>query len=405
MKKTYKALALVLLFLAIIFQNIKVYASDELDINAKAGIIVETNTGKIIYEKDSATQNYPASVTKILTAILVIENCNLNDVAVVSKTAISSIPEGYVVAPLVIDEQMRVEDLLYALMLKSANDAAYVLAEHVGGSIDKFSNMMNEKAKEIGCKNSHFVNPNGIHSEEHYTTAYDMYLISNYAIKNETLEKIVSTFKYTLPATNKYKNKDRVMENTNRFINPNSSYYNKYVKGLKTGTTIQAGNCLVTDVSKDGLNFINVLLGAQTSNGKFDETNKMIQYELDNFCLSNLHQKGETIKTIEVKKATKETKKLDIVISDEITVMKSKKTAIDEMTHEINLNDEYVAPINEGQELGTIKYNVEDIEYSAKLLAANSVKRSYYMEIIIVIGVSLVAIILVVVRRKVKYIK
>lgn len=400
MKKINKALAAVFLFLVIITQSITIYGSDELEINAKAGIIVETNTGKIIYEKNATTQNYPASVTKILTAILVLENCNLEDVAIVSKTAISNIPEGYVVAPLVLDEQIRIEDLLYALMLKSANDAAYVLAEHVGGSVDEFSNLMNRKAKEIGCENSHFVNPNGIHNENHYTTAYDMYLISNYAMKNETFKKIVSTNKYILSATNKYKNRDRVMENTNKFVNPNSSYYNSYVKGIKTGTTIQAGNCLITNVSKDGLNFINVMLGAQTSNGKFDETNKMIKYELDNYTLTNLHQKGETFKTIEIKKATKDTKNLDIIISDEITVMKNKNISTEEIIPEINLNDEYVAPISQGQELGTLKYNVEGVEYSTKLLAASSVKRSYYIEIIIAIGVVLIIIIFMVVKRK-----
>lgn len=390
MKKVYKALIFVLLFLIIAFQSLTIYAYDELSINAKAGIIVETNTEKILFEKNSTMINYPASVTKILTAILVIENCNLDDMAIVSETAISNIPEGYVVAPLVVGEEMRVEDLLYALMLKSSNDAAYVLAEHVGGSINKFSDMMNEKAKEIGCKNSHFVNPNGIHNAEHYTTAYDMYLISDYAMKNDAFVKIVSTYKYTLPATNKYKNKDRVMENTNRFVNPDSSYYNEYVRGIKTGTTIQAGNCLITDVSKDGLNFINVLLCADTSNGKFDETNKMIEFELDNYTLTQLHKKGETIKTIEVEKATKDTKNLDLVISDEITVMNNKKTTTDEIIPDIELNEEIVAPISQGQELGTIKYKVEDIEYSAKLLAANDVKKTYYIEIMIAIAIVLV---------------
>lgn len=254
MKKINKSIYCLLIFLLTIFQSVRIYAED-LSIEAKAGIIVETNTGKIIYNKDAEIQNYPASVTKILTAIIVIENCNLDDKAVVTSSAVSNIPEGYVVAPLFVGEEMRIEDLLYALMLKSSNDAAYVLAEHVGGSVDGFSDIMNKKAIEIGCKNSHFVNPNGIHNDNHYTTAYDMYLISNYAMKNETFVKIVSTYKYILPSTNKYSNTDRVMENTNSFINPDSIYYNEIVKGVKTGTTTQAGNCLVTDSSKERLRF------------------------------------------------------------------------------------------------------------------------------------------------------
>ena len=401
MRKIYKVLYVILIIFIVSLQSIKVYADDEISINAKAGIIVELNTGKVIYEKNSKEQNYPASVTKILTAIIVIENSKLDDVATASETAISMIPAGYVVAPLSVGEKMNVEDLLYALMLKSANDAAYVLAEHVGGSIDKFSDMMNNKAKEIGCKNSHFVNPNGIHNDEHYTTAYDMYLISDYAMKNETFAKIVSTYEYTLPATNKYKNTDRVMKNSNNFVNPNSSYYNKSVKGIKTGTTTQAGNCLITYASKDGLDFINVVLGAETSNGKFNETNKMIKYSFDNYTLTKMHEKGEKIKTIEVEKATEETKKLDLLISESITVMNNKKTTKNQITPEINLNEEIEAPIIKGQELGTIKYVIEDIEYNAKLLAANDVeKRTYYKEIAIAVGVVVIIIVVLVIVKK-----
>lgn len=382
MKKLNKAVIMILLFGVIIFYSTNIFASNELSIDAKAGLIVETNTGKVIYDKDACDKNYPASVTKILTAIIVIENCNLDEKATVTKSAISSIPAGYIVVPLTEGEEIKVIELLYALMLKSANDAAYVLAEHVAGSIENFSDMMNKKAEEIGCKNSHFVNPNGIHNSNHYTTAYDMFLISNYAIKNETFLKIVGKDKYVLQATNKYPNKNRVMENTNGFINPNSKYYNEYVKGIKTGTTIQAGNCLITDVSKDGLNFINVVLGAKTSDSKFSETKKMIEYELENYELNTLHKKGDIIKEIEVKKATKQTKNLKIVISDNITVMNNKSSQ-EQLTPNITLNDDFTAPISKGQELGTIEYTVHDIKYSAKLIAENDVVRSYFVELII----------------------
>ena len=172
MKKKNKSIYVICIFLLVLFQTLIVYA-DDFDINANAGMIVETNTGKIIYSKDAEEQNFPASVTKILTAIVVIENCNLNEKATVTASAVSNIPSGYVVAPLMVGEEMRIEDLLYALMLKSSNDAAYVLAEHVGGSTQGFSEIMNKKAQEIGCKNTHFVNPNGIHDDNHYTTAYD----------------------------------------------------------------------------------------------------------------------------------------------------------------------------------------------------------------------------------------
>ena len=375
-------------------------ANEDIEVNAKSAIIVEKNTGKIIYEKDAYEQNYPASVTKILTAILTIENCNLDDTATVSKSAISHIPSGYVIAPLYVGEHITIRDLLYALMLKSANDSAYVLAEHVGGSVEGFSEMMNNKAKEIGCKNTHFVNPNGIHNSNHYTTAYDMYLISDYAMQNETFAKIVSTFQYTLLATNKNPSKNRVMKNTNSFINPSSSYYNKSVKGIKTGTTMQAGNCLITEAEENGLDFITVVLGAKTSDSKFSETKKMIKYAFENYTLTQLHKKGDIIKNIEVKKATKETKNLNLVISDDITVMNNVKIKAKEIEPEITLNEKIEAPIEKGQELGTVKYSVDGLEYSAKLLAENEVElKTYYLEI--AIGLVIFTVIIII-GRKVK---
>ncbi|MBR3249643.1 MAG: D-alanyl-D-alanine carboxypeptidase [Clostridia bacterium] len=385
----------------ILFSTYKVYANEEIEVNAKAALMIEKNTGKIIYEKNINEQNYPASVTKILTAILTIEKCDLEEIATVSQSAISNIPSGYVIAPLYEGEQIKIKDLLYALMLKSANDAAYVLAEHVGGSVNGFSEMMNNKAKEIGCKNTHFVNPNGIHNLEHYTTAYDLYLITNYAMKNETFSKIVSTYQYTLPATNKYSYSNRIMENTNNFINPNSAYYNQNVKGVKTGTTDQAGNCLITDSADSGLEFITVVLGAETSNSKFSETRKMINYAFDNYTLTKVYGKGDIVTNIEVEKATKETKNLNLVTSEDFLVVNNINTNVADMTPEIILNENIVAPIDKGQEIGTVKYNVEGKEYTSKLFAENDVElKTYYVEISIGVGIFSVIIIILVIKKK-----
>ena len=401
-KKICKISVISTILLIVVLNFFKVYADDEFSINAKAGLIVETNTGKIIYEKDINEQNYPASTTKILTAILAIENSNLEDTATVSQNAVANIPTGYVIAPLYVGEQIKVKDLLYALLLKSSNDAAYVLAEHVGGSIEGFAEMMNNKASELGCKNSHFVNPNGIDNKNHYTTAYDMYLITNYAMKNETFAEIVSTYQYTLPATNKCPVSNRVMKNTNNFVNPNSGYYDKKVKGVKTGTTDFAGNCLITDSADKGLEFITVLLGAETSNSKFNESSKMIEYAFNNYTMTDLHKKGDVIKNIEVKNATDETKNLNLVISDDITVMNNVKINVNEIKPQIVLNDNIVAPISKGQELGTVRFNVDGIEYEAKLLAESDVEvKTYYVQIGIGVGAFVVVLmILVTVRKK-----
>jgi len=392
MKKFLKTILTSTLFLCIIFTNLSTFAAEELKVEAEAAIIAEPTTGKIIYETESEEQKYPASVTKILTAILVLENCKLDDVATCSQTALSNIPSAYVVAPLMVGEEMRVEDLLYALMLKSANDAAYVLAEHVGKTTEGFSEMMNNKAKEIGCKGTHFVNPNGVHSDDHYTTAYDMYLIAKYAMQNEEFRKIVSTEEYTLPATNKYTATDRVMKNTNYFLNKNSKFYNENVKGIKTGTTTQAGNCLVTDFEKDGIEFIAVILGAKTSDSKFTETEKMLDYAYENYEFTKMHDKDDVIRTVEIKKATKDTKDLVLLIDDTVEVLKKKEISKDDITPDIKINDNLEAPISKGQEIGTITYKVEDIEYSAKLIAGRDVvKKTYYKEI----GMTFLALIVI----------
>lgn len=402
MNKRIKKTIIAILFIAIIMANsIFVYAENDLSVDAKASLIIEENSGKVIHEENSNIQNYPASVTKILTAILTLENCELTDTVTVSKTAISNIPSGYVIAPLFIGEQMSVEDLLYALMLKSANDAAYVLAEHVGGSVEGFSEMMNKKAEELGCKNSHFVNPNGIHNSDHYTTAYDMYLIAKYAMKNEKFVKIVSTYQHTLSATNKYSKNDRIMKNTNNFVNPSSRYYDENVKGIKTGTTLQAGNCLITCTSKNGFDVITVILGARTSESKFSETKRMMNYVFDNYKYTEIHKKGDVIKKIEVEKATKETKSLNLVISDDIKAINNIKIKAEEIEPEINLRDEIIAPISKGQELGTIKYSVDGLEYNAKLLAENDViKKTYYVEILLGVGVFLIIVGVIIIIKK-----
>ena len=402
MNKRIKKIIISMIFIAIIMTNcIFVYATNDLNVDAKASLIIEENSGKVIHEDNSNVQNYPASVTKILTAILTLENCELTDTVTVSKTAISNIPSGYVIAPLFVGEQMSVEDLLYALMLKSANDAAYVLAEHVGGSVEGFSEMMNKKAEELGCKNTHFVNPNGIHNSDHYTTAYDMYLIARYAMKNEEFVKIVSTYQHTLSVTNKYSKNDRIMKNTNSFVNPSSRYYDENVKGIKTGTTLQAGNCLITNISKNGFDVITVILGARTSESKFSETKKMMNYVFDNYEFTQIHKKGDVIKNIEVEKATKETKSLNLVISDDIKAINNIKIKAEKIEPEISLNDEIIAPISKGQELGTIKYTVDGLEYNAKLLAENDViKKTYYVEILLGIGVFIIIVSVVIIIKK-----
>ncbi len=392
MKLRKKILIFVILFIVLI--NNYVFA-DELRLNATSAILVEVSTGRIIYERNSTEKKYPASITKIMTAILVLENCKLEDMVTVSESALSNIPSGYVTCDLIAGEEISVENLLYALMVKSANDAAYVLAEHVGGTVDAFSDMMNIKARELGCTGTHFVNPNGIHEERHYTTAYDMYLIANYAMKNETFRKLVTTKSYTLPATNLYSKADRSFNTTNALIDDNSSLFYKYAIGIKTGYTSQAGECLVAESSRDGLDFIAVVLDAGTPSqgNRFIDAKKLFDYGYDNYTLTKIKEKNTVIDTIEIENGDKETKNLDVLIDSSITVINNKSIDINGLIPDITYNENLLAPIKKGDSIGTIKYKLEGIEYSAGLIAgADVIEKPDYSIYIILSGVVLLII-------------
>lgn len=392
-KKIFISICLIIMF----FHTVS-FASSPV-VNSKAAILVEKSTGRILYEKNSTKQLYPASTTKVMTAILVLENCELSDIVTISETALDNLPSGYVTCDLSVGEEISVNDLLYALMVKSANDAAYALAEHVGGSVDAFADMMNIKARELGCTSTHFVNPNGIHDDRHYSTAYDLYLIAKYAMENEIFRKLVATTEYTLPATNKYPNTDRTFTNTNLLLDPDSTaYYYKYATGIKTGYTSQAGNCIISEASRDGLDFIAVVLsgGATPSglNARFVDSKTLFNYGYDNYTLTKVKEAGTVIDTIEIENGTKETKSLNILIDESITVINNKEINMNDIIPEIKLKEEILAPINEGDNLGTIKYKVDDIEYSANLIAAHNVeeKANYTMLILLIVGFILLII-------------
>ncbi len=379
--------------------------AEQININSEAAILVEVSTGRILYEKNSTKTMYPASTTKVMTAILIIENCDLNEIVTVKESSLKNIPNGYVTCNLQPDEEISVKDLLYALMIPSANDAAVVLADYAGGSINEFANMMNNKARELGCQSTNFVNPNGIHDSKHYTTAYDLYLIASYAMKNDTFRKIVSTKEYTLPATNKYPTADRHLKNSNELINPQSSnYYYPNAIGIKTGFTSQAGNCLIAQSSRDGLDFITVVLnGGTTSSGlnaRFVDAKKLFDYGYDNYTLTKIIEKNSVVSSIEIANATKETKNLDLIIDKSITVVNNISIDMNNVIPEISLRQDLAAPITTGEIIGTVKYKVDDIEYSANLLAKSDVIKQNYYYIYMIIGAIILLLISSFISRK-----
>ena len=387
-KKIYKIIVIIMLLVIVLGNSITVYADNDLSVNAKASIMVEANSGKIIHEENAKTQNYPASVTKILTAILVIENCELDDVATVSQSAISHIPTGYVTAPLFIGEQMRIEDLLYALMLKSANDAAYVLAEHVGGSVEGFSEMMNKKAEELGCENSHFVNPNGIHNSNHYTTAYELAKLADYALKNSVFSTIVKT-KYV---TIKINNQPKELKNTNELLLADV----EGVYGVKTGFTGNAGRCLVTSVKRNNMDLIIVVLGADTRKDRAKDTLKLIDYAFKEFKMKSIEETAqeeyEMWKNANESRITinKGTSKLKTKLGD----IKIKQIATNkELSAEVHNINYLKAPVEAGSKIGEIIIKngdniIEKVDIEAKKSIQKNNIKNYFELFAIYIAVT-----------------
>lgn len=316
---------------------------------------------------------------------------------------------GHSKANLQIGESFTIEQLLNVLLVASGNDAANVLAEHVGGSIENFANMMNSKAKEIGCKNTNFTNPSGMHNENHYSTAYDLALIGQYAMKNKTFANIVRKKTCSLPITNFYNSNDRVFNTTNELLRESSSNYYKHAIGIKTGFTTPAGNCLVSKSSKDGLNFICVVLGGskntQGTDTRFQDTIKLFNFGHDNFLNTTIVPGNSIIDTIEINGATPDTKFLNLIIENDINVFINKQTLNETLTPTIILNENLSAPIGPGDVVGRVSYNIEGNVYEANLIAQNNVEKDYSMyKVFLLVGLFLVIIALVVLiwicRRK-----
>lgn len=377
--KKYLFTLLMSTLILFIFFSTSFADNTELKASSPACILIDSESGKIIYEKNAYEKMYPASTTKIMTAIIAIENCNLSDIATVSPNAVSieSVPEDYTRADLLAGEKLTIENLLNVLLIPSANDAAIVLAEHVSGSVENFANEMNKKAKELGCTNTNFVNPNGVHNKDQYTTAYDMALIGKYAMKNKIFRSIVCKTTYTLPSSNKYEKEDRTFKNTNELLS-SKKYKYEYTTGVKTGYTDKALNCIVASAKKDNYEFIAVIFGAdKTSTGENEravDCINMFNYAINNFYEKDIMTENQIVKQIPIKTTNDSEETLDILIEKNIKVT----TAVDikKLTPTITINEKIGTPILKGFVVGKISYNIDGIEYSSNLIAGNNIVSS-----------------------------
>ena len=348
-----KFLKIISLFLVILFcfQFLYVFADDvDFTLNARSAIILDRTSKNILYGKNEYRKVKMASTTKIMTAIVILENCDLSQTVQVSKKAAGT---GGSRLGLKANDKITVNDLLYGLLLCSGNDAAVCLAEVCSGSVKDFSDLMNSKAEELGLKNSHFETPHGLDSDEHYTTAYELALLADYALQNSTFRKIVGTKTYTV-TINGY---PKTLSNTNELLGNLNGVY-----GVKTGFTNGANRCLVTTCKRDNMDIICVVLGCDTKKFRTNDSIKLIEYAFNNFEYVDIKKiidekflswKEENLNNVNIVKGVNSN--LSIKYSDlENPIIPMKKEEISSLAVNFKLNFPLEAPIAINDKVGTL---------------------------------------------------
>lgn len=400
MKKYRFCSALTAFFLLACLCALPAAALDDPAPQCGAAIIVDGDYGDVLYEYNGYEKMYPASITKIMTSLLVLEAVEKGQITldqpITASTSAVVVPEGSSTANPAIQagEVLTVEQLLYCDLISSANEACNILAETVGGSIENFVDMMNAKAQELGMEGTHFVNPHGFHDEDHYTTAYDITIMARAAMEYDTFRTIVSTATYTIPATNLAG--ERVLHTTNALIGNwiYSGYLYSKAIGIKTGSTTPAGQCLASAaVDDDGRTYYCVVLGAQTvDNGdgtttrySFYESRRLLEWAFDNFRRVTLLDENTegVLREVEV---TLSDETDHVIVQPVGSIEATLPTDYDasQVQFRVELADSVEAPVEKGTKLGTVTVVYNDVTYGTlDLVAADSVVRSdfqYYVK-------------------------
>ncbi len=279
--KNFFGLLCALLLLLSPAVTLSVRAMDEIDLKSQTAVLMDLDTGQVLYSKDMKRRIYPASTTKVLTALVVLENSRPYEVVTVNQSAVDSITWNSSHIALTEGEQFTVDSGLYALMLPSANDAANALAEHIAGSQEVFADMMNARARDIGALDTHFTNAHGLHDDNHYTTAYDMALITRYAMQNDLFQTYFGTARYTMPPTNK--NHERPFTNYQYQLVQETGYYNPSVVGGKVGYTEEAQHTMTTVARRGDRTLVCTVMGSPSRGDKFDDTEKLLEFGFTEF--------------------------------------------------------------------------------------------------------------------------
>lgn len=363
MKKTIIKIIFVITICFNAFQNVFADTSNvnDVKISSPSAIVIDSINGRVLYEKNGYEKRNIASLTKILTAIVTLENVKLDEIVTI-KTSSSSI--GGSTVGMSKGDEITAKALMYGMLMCSGNDCAYALAEYVGGDIETFAKLMTEKAKEIGAKDSNFKNPHGLDVEGHYSTAYDMALITKYALNNQVINEIVGTESTTI----QFGKTVKTFSNTNRLLRTYSN-----ADGVKTGFTNGANRCLIASATKDELRVIAVVLGSETTDIRFNDAKTLLEYALSNYSVKDISQNMNWYINIPIYKGKEE--KYEEYITREM-----KAALTDEEYEKIYVKQTLLpviyAPMSKGYVLGQIDMYIDNEKiYSEEILLKKNVEK------------------------------
>ncbi len=352
------------------------------EITARAAVVMDARTGTIIYTKNEHEKLYPASLTKIMTAILALELTEDLSVPVTATIqALAPITSEDSHIGILVGEELTMDTLISGLLVASANDAANVIAIHTAGSVDKFAELMNKKAESLGAYNTHFENASGVHDDNHYTTAYDMSIIAQYAMQNEKFREYVKQTAFNFPVTNKHQT-PQVVSSTNLFLSAARSSHHvwKPAIGVKTGHTSAAGYCLVTAAQNGGNELISVVLKCPNTDNasgaySFIDSKSLLNFGFNNYKYMTLAKANEVMQSSKVQEAKDDTR-VSMTISKDVASLLPKSVDIKkDITIEYEVPETFKAPIKKGDALGTVSFIYQDQEIAyTTLIAGNDVE-------------------------------
>ena len=392
-KRRFLSLFLVLALLAPLVLCTQASAYAPIEVEAKAALLVEADTGEILYDKNARQENYPASLTKVMVALLVLEAIEEGKLTLATPiTAQESAFVGLVsdgsTANIKPGEMLTVEQLLCCMLIVSANEACNILAEAVDGTVDAFVARMNERAKALGCEHTHFANPSGLHDPQHYSSAWDLYLITTEALRHEQFMTICNSKSYEVPPTNL--SDKRTLHSTNFLISNwrARGYLYSGAQGIKTGSTPEAGYCLISSAVRGSRRLVSVVLGAERveqSDGyiitkSFTETSRLFDWGFDNFVSKRIIAQSDPICEVPVALSSQANYVVAHPAAD-LTRMMPDDLEPEQLTRDIRLHQETVdAPIAAGDELGTLTLSHGDTVYGeVPLLALSDVSASWVL--------------------------